>query len=100
MKTTAANPPFQQFTLDNDNTWFYSVQPCEIKNALGAVVATLDEYLVNNVRGEIYKMYKTPEGFWFDIPGANPVEKGVLLRTLKIAIDLHLKKANSNRAPA
>jgi hypothetical protein len=71
-----------------DNSHFsYTIKQVEIANILGTAVAVLDEYFITNSSGETYKLYKTNEGNWYDVPEANSgVEKGVLLG-LKFAID-------------
>lgn len=59
----------------------------KITNILGAAVAVLDEYLITNFAGEVYKLYKTKEGNWYEVPEVNTgVEKSVLMG-FKLAID-------------
>jgi hypothetical protein len=59
----------------NDNSRFsYSIKQVQITNILGAAVAVLNEYFITKSAGENYKLYKTKEGNWYDVPEAN---KGV-----------------------
>lgn len=72
----------------NDNSRFtYTIKQVEITNILGAAVAILDEYLITNSAGENYKLHKTKEGNWYDVPGTNiGIAKSILLK-LKLGID-------------
>lgn len=77
----------KEIILADNSSFSYTIKQVEVKNSLGAAVAVLDEYLITNTAGEIFKLYKTKEGNWYDVPEANNrVEKGVLLG-LKFAID-------------
>ena len=76
-----------EIILEDNSQYFYTVRPFEITNALGAVIAVLDEYSITNINGEIYKLYKTKEGNWYDISETIPVENNAFLRALKLAID-------------
>jgi hypothetical protein len=73
--------------LEDGRHFSYSITPVEIANSLGATVALLDEYFITNFTGETYKLHKTKEGNWYDVPETNPlVNKGILM-SLKMAID-------------
>ena len=74
--------------LEDKSQYSYTVKPVEITNPLGAVIAILDEYSINNNNTENYKLYKTKEGNWYDVPGRIPVENSAILRALKSAIDI------------
>ncbi|MBX9784312.1 MAG: hypothetical protein K2X48_13560 [Chitinophagaceae bacterium] len=77
----------KQIILDDNNRFSYTIKQVEIANSLGAVVAILDEYFISNSAGENYKLYKTKEGNWYDVPETNKgADKGVLLG-LKLGID-------------
>jgi hypothetical protein len=79
--------PVNKFILAENKQYSYTVQPFELTNILGAVVAVLDEYFIINSNGETYKLYKTHDGNWYDMPEANKdVDKSVLLG-LKLGID-------------
>lgn len=77
----------KQIILEDGSQFFYSVKPVEITNLLGNAVAVLDEYFITNSSVETYKLYKTEEGNWYDVPKTNKGDdKGVLME-LKIGID-------------
>jgi hypothetical protein len=61
---------------------------------LGTITAILEEYLITNSAGEKYKLYKTKEGNWYDVEGANPGADFSVLRALKLAINSHEKDIN------
>ncbi len=77
----------KEIVLNDKSKFSYTKKQVEITNVLGAAVAVLDEYFITNSAGENYKLYKTKEGNWYDVPEANKgVDKGVLLG-LKLGID-------------
>lgn len=77
----------KEIFLEDNSRFSYTIKQVEITNVLGAAVAVLDEYNITNTEGEKYKLYKTKEGSWYDMPEANNgVDKSVLLR-LKLRID-------------
>jgi hypothetical protein len=76
-----------QIFLEDGGHYFYTVKPVEIRNILGASIAILDEYIVTNSTGEIYKLYKTKEGNWYDMPEANSQSAKPVLLALKLAIN-------------
>ena len=76
-----------QLILEDKGQYFYSIKPVEIRNSLGAVMATLFEYSISNNTSQNYKLYKTKEGNWYDIPEANPTSEKALLMSLKLAIN-------------
>lgn len=71
--------------------FYYSKNPANITNSLGAVVAVLQEYLVINNSEKnatvICKLYKTKEGNWYDKTDEKITIDKQLLRQLKSAID-------------
>ena len=71
--------------------FYYSKNPTNITNSLGAVVAVLQEYLVvNNPEKDptiICKLYKTKEENWYDKTDEKIAIDKQLLRQLKSAID-------------
>ncbi len=73
--------------LEDNSKFFYTIKSVEIANALGAVIAILEEYSITNINGENYKLYKTKEGNWYDISETIPIENNAVLRALKLAID-------------
>lgn len=77
----------RKIVLDNKGWFSYNIRQVEITNILGASVAILNEYFVANSAGESYKLYKTKEGNWYDMPEVNNgVDKNTLLE-LKLGID-------------
>ena len=77
----------RQVILEDGSEYFYTSKPVEITNSLGASVAVLDEYFITKQGGETYKLYKTKEGNWYDVPESNQeVDKGILL-ALKLKIN-------------
>jgi hypothetical protein len=77
--------------LEDNTQYFYTINPFELTNPLGNVVAVLREFIFikNGENGEkfCYKLYKTKEGNWYDVPGKNPFSANDILRNLKSAID-------------
>jgi predicted proteasome-type protease len=72
-----------------DNSWFsYTIKQVEITNVLGAAIGVLDEYFITNSAGENYKLYKTKEGNWYDMGETKATENIIILRALKLTIDL------------
>ena len=64
--------------LEDKSQYYYSIKPFKICNSLGAVMATLLEYSISNNTSQNYKLYKTKEGNWYDIPEANPASEKAL----------------------
>jgi hypothetical protein len=70
----------KEIILSDNSRFSYTIKQVEITNVLGSAVAALDEYFITNAAGENYKLYKTKEGNWYDVPDVNKgVDKGVLL---------------------
>jgi hypothetical protein len=81
-----------QITLEDKSQFYYTVKPYDLVNALGNIIAVLQEYHFTNkdeTAGQVFcKLYKTKEGSWYDLQdGCNYSDKS-LLRMLKSAIDL------------
>lgn len=76
-----------QVRLEDNKPYTYTIKQVETTNALGAVIATLDEYFITNPHGENYKLYKTKEGNWYDLPEMIFSANTGILRALKLAID-------------
>ena len=80
-----------QINLEDSSQFYYTISPYELTNALGSIIAVLQEYNFtkkDDNNGQFScKLYKTKEGNWYDIEEAKTtVEKGTL-RLLKSAID-------------
>jgi hypothetical protein len=72
----------------NDNSRFsYTTKQVEITNILGATVAVLEEYFITNSAGENYKLYKTKDGNWYDVPDTNKGVDKSMLMMLKLSVD-------------
>ena len=80
-----------QVILADNTQYFYTINPFQLTNALGNVVAVLREFVFikNGENNEqfSYKLYKTKEGNWYEIPGENPSAANDIIRSLKSAID-------------
>lgn len=77
----------KEITLEDGRHFSYTITSVEIANSLGAAVAILDEYFITDSFGNTYKLYKTSEGNWYDVPEVNVgIDKGVLLE-LKMGIN-------------
>lgn len=87
MEMDSRTEEIRKIVLADSSRFAYTIKQVEIVNSLGAVVAVLDEYFITNSAGENYKLYKTKEGNWYDVPEVNKgVDKGVILE-LKLGID-------------
>ena len=73
-------------TKDN-HQYFYTVASVEIANALNTAIITLQEYSITDLNGENYKLYRTTEGNWYDIPSANSSVNSLRLMSFKLAIN-------------
>ena len=77
----------EEIVLEDNSSFSYTIKQVEITNIFGTEVAVLDEYFITNSASENYKLYKTKEGNWYDVPEVNNgVDKGMLLG-LKLGID-------------
>jgi len=91
MREALKNLFSNKITLENGVQYYYSIKPYELTNALGNVIALLQQYHFSPAEGNHakaeYKLYKTKEGNWYDVEQTGVLtEKGVL-RMLKSAID-------------
>jgi hypothetical protein len=90
----------QQITLADNSQFYYTVTPYELTNALGNVVAVLQEYIFTKKDEEnplTCKLYKTKEGNWYDIEEAKILAEKSVLRMLKSAIDMKEGNVIENR---
>lgn len=92
MRTELTANSIGKITLSNGREYCYTIQPAEIKNALGIPVATLIEYAVTSQDNQHYKLYKTKDGNWYDVTGANTSANTILLMWLKTAINAQESK--------
>lgn len=77
----------KEIVLGDNSRFSCTINQVEITNILGAAVAVLDEYFITNSAGENYKLYKTKEGNWYDVPEANKGVDSSILMGLKLGID-------------
>jgi hypothetical protein len=80
-----------QINLEDNSQFYYTISPYELTNALGSIIAVLQEYNFtkkgdNNGQFSC-KLYRTKEGNWYDIEEAKIVTEKSILRMLKSAID-------------
>ena len=91
MRDALKNLYSNQISLQDNSQFFYTIRPYELTNALGSIVAVLQEYNFTK-KGDkddqfSCKLYRTKEGNWYDIEASKiATEKGIL-RLLKSAID-------------
>ena len=76
-----------QMILEDNREYSYTIKPFETTNSLGAVVATLEVHSITNLAGEKYKLYKTTQGNWYDIPETNNAVDKATIMSLKFAIN-------------
>lgn len=77
----------KEIVLEDNTRFSYTIKKVEITNILGVTVANLDEYFIRNSAGENYKLYKTKEGSWYDVPEMNKGANTFVLLALKFGID-------------
>jgi len=92
MRDALKNLYSNQITLEDNNQFYYTIKPYELTNALGNIIAVLQEYNFtkegdNNGQFSC-KLYRTKEGNWYDIEEAKMVTEKGILRMLKSAIDV------------
>ena len=91
MRDALKNLFSNQITLEDNSLFYYTIKPYELTNALGNIIAVLQEYTFtkkeeNNEQFSC-KLYRTKEGNWYDIEVTKiTTEKGII-RLLKSAID-------------
>ena len=91
MRDALKNLFSNQINLEDNSQFYYIISPYELTNALGNIIAVLQEYNFTKKDGNngqfSCKLYRTTEGNWYDIEDAKTtVEKGIV-RLLKSAID-------------
>ncbi|MGG9963033.1 hypothetical protein [Ferruginibacter sp. SUN106] len=90
----------QQITLEDNSQFYYTVKPYELTNALGNVIAVLQEYTFTKKEEHdplTCRLYKTKEGNWYDIEEAKILAEKSVLRMLKSAIDMKEGNVIENR---
>ena len=91
MRDALKNIFSNQITLEDNSQFYYTIKPYELTNALGNIIAVLQEYNFtkkDDNNGQFScKLFKTKEGNWYDIEEAKIVTEKTTLRMLKSAID-------------
>ena len=91
MKDALKNLFCNQINLEDNSQFYYTISPYELTNALGNIIAVLQEYNFtkkDDNNGQFScKLYRTKEGNWYDIEVAKIVSEKGILRLLKSAID-------------
>ena len=91
MRDALKNVFSHQIILEDNILFYYTIKPYELTNALGNIIAVLQEYNFtkkDDNNGQFYcKLYKTKEGNWYDVSESISVENNAILRHLKLAMD-------------
>jgi hypothetical protein len=91
MNETLTTPYSNQVIIEDNYQFYYDVRPYELSNALGHMIAILQEYnfiKTDDISGQLFgKLYRTKEGNWYDLEEAKMVTEKKILRMLKSAID-------------
>ncbi len=91
MRDALKNIFTHHITLGDNTSYSYTINPYELTNALGYVIAILQEYNFtkeNDHNGQFScKLYKTKDGNWYDFEEAKMGTEKATLRLLKLAID-------------
>ena len=71
MRDALKNLFSNQIILEDNSQFYYTITPYELTNALGNIIAVLQEYTFtkkDNNNGQFScKCYRTKEGNWYDI---------------------------------
>jgi len=91
MREALTNLFSNQIILEDNSQFYYTVNPYELTNALGSIIAVLQEYtFTKKDDGKTpfsCKLYRTKEGNWYEIGAAKIGTEKDILRLLKLAID-------------
>ncbi|NOT90778.1 hypothetical protein [Ferruginibacter sp.] len=89
MRDALKNLYNNQITLEDNNQFYYTIKPYELTNALGNIIAVLQEYNFTKEgdnNGQFYcKLYKTKEGNWYDVEEMNKGIDSNMIMLLKLA---------------
>jgi len=87
MRDALKNVFGKEIFLEDGTVFIYTLQPYEIKNMLGAIVAVLDEYSFIEKGGlEVYKLYRTNDGNWYQINQSGIIPQNAKTSALKLAV--------------
>ena len=91
MRDALKNLFSNQIILEDNSQFYYTIKPYELTNALGSIIADLQEYNFtkkDDNNGQFScKLYRTKEGNWYDIEEAKIAGEKAVLRMLKSAMD-------------
>lgn len=91
MRNALKNLFSNQINLEDNSQFYYTISPYELTNALGSIIAVLQEYnftkMDDNNSQFSCKLYRTKEGNWYDMEEAKIDSKKAVLRMLKSAIE-------------
>ena len=91
MRDALKNLLSNQINLEDNSQFYYTISPYELTNALGNIIAILQEYNFtkkdDNSGQFSCKLYRTKEGNWYDIEVENVASEKGILRSIKSAID-------------
>ncbi len=91
MREALKNLFSKQITLEDGNIYFYTVQPFELNNAVGNLIAVLQQYTLtkkDDITGLFScKLYRTKDGNWYDFEEPASMDEKKQIRMLKSAID-------------
>lgn len=91
MREALKNLFSNKIKLENGTEYYYNIKPYELTNALGNVIALLQQYHFSPAGDSLttadYKLYKTKEGNWYDVEQTGVLMEKSILRMLKSAID-------------
>lgn len=87
METSIKDIEIHHISLNEQDILNYTIQPAEIKNALGAVAAVLNEYRFTLQDKELFKLFRTNEGNWYEFSDEISSEHLSLISALKSAIE-------------
>jgi hypothetical protein len=87
LKTLLSN----QIILEDNSQFYYMIKPFEMTNALGHIVAILQEYYFikkeDTTEPFFCKLYRTKEGNWYEIEESKINTQKGIFRMLKSAFD-------------
>jgi hypothetical protein len=91
MRDELKNVFSNEIILEDNSQFCYTIKPFELTNALGHIVAVLQEYYFikkeDTTAPFFCKLYRTKEGNWYDIEESKINTQKGIFRMLKSAID-------------
>ncbi|CAN5389220.1 hypothetical protein BH11BAC5_BH11BAC5_23870 [soil metagenome] len=91
MKESLKDVLSKQVVLEDGSIFYYTILPYYLKNALGNIIAVLQEFNLKKKGDEsssfTCKLYKTKDSNWYDFEDTKPTVEKQTVRLLKSAID-------------